>query len=123
MLMGEGKESADGRKGVAKAFVMLVASPVGVKSHSRSREHKQEDGLSLACCVLPSRVRFRPLVDLGSQAQPFLQRRCDPHSPTTCCSRLSGKGAPCCGAADGACPHSGARRDVIGGHQAAMFLG
>lgn len=116
MLMGEGGRAETGAKG-SRGFCNVrrgrgkLASPV--RSHSRSREQKQEGGLSLACRVLQGGIS--PLVDPGSAlspACPACQRRCDPHSPDRLllsCSRLARKG----GAViverlmGRACPHPG----------------
>lgn len=129
MLMGEGGRAETGAKG-SRGFCNVrrgrgkLASPV--RSHSRSREQKQEGGLSLACRVLQGGIS--PLVDPGSAlspACPACQRRCDPHSPDHLLLSLGAKrGRRNCGAADGACVSaSGTRRDMIGPPQAAMFLG
>lgn len=113
MLMGEGGRAETGAKG-SRGFCNVrrgrgkLASPV--RSHSRSREQKQEGGLSLACRVLQGGIS--PLVDPGSALSPACQRRCDPHSPDhllLSCSRLARKGGAViverlmgC-----ACPHPG----------------
>lgn len=99
-----------------------LASPV--RSHL-SFPRTETEGRPLTGLSCSSRVGFRPLL---IQAQPFCPAsRCDPHSPTTCCSPALAcreKGRRNCGAADGACVSAfGWTRGMIGPPQAAMFLG